>query len=290
MCDADQKDSTESPGRPRIISFKHLGTMYACIDRLHRDTFDEYHIRSLLLGVRAWVIKESEPFRHKEKLSDIERGLLLIREIANYIAHPEILDRGVIRQIPLAKDRQFVRLLEKRNHPKNPNPTFEYLNVDPDRKMIWLKEPPEAKGLLILEVVNAFFIAIAAVFGRVIFEVVMKYVENVVLCFYSILHGANFEWECGLEKNGEDGMGGGFLAIDSIDGFYKLFAGLKNSKTSQYFESRSGMPSYEWRYFRVFNERIRMHGGRKMDIKNPSPVYALRDPEGILRLVDLSWI
>jgi hypothetical protein len=260
----------------RYVSPKHLAQMIDALHKLYQGTFEELDVRQLLLGVREYSSLVAEASKQDQSApSTAKIGMRYLADIAHAIAHPELKSRGPLRDYVKNTDEQMAK-----SHRRMPS--RRVVEVDTNTKTIHLSMPPAIKPLPIYDVVISFFVALDDLFP---FEVdasrLAAQAADVELCFFSILHFTQLP-----NLDGPDGSRHGYLAIQTWNGRYQLYAGVTGSKFEDVLVDRSENrrdPPFT-NVFPVFNGLTDREATMVLDARLPSCFFATRNEEGRLQL------
>jgi hypothetical protein len=272
------------------VNPNHTARMSEMLDRVHAGTFDEVDIQGLLLGAREYSSFVQEQARcvgaDKELLSQPGlRGLELLSDVADSIAHPEARHQGLLRTYLRNTDRQMASSFKRMSRHR-----FLGFEQSPgaDTGTFHIALPPGIKVLSTYDLTSAFFLMVSELVPwEIDIERVAQFADDIQLCLFTILHLTQLP---DLDPEDIDSKRYGYLALQSWAGRFHVYAGVLDSiyaramgckrPTEVTLRDRISI-------FPVLNGEKSCDGFPHLDARAPRLWAARRDSQGALRLFEL---
>lgn len=258
---------------PKPTSGKHFALMTSALHRIYNASFDEEDIRFLLLAMRSNAQFLTKNFKVTNKQSQIfYDAARQLADIADSVAHPELKDRGPIRDYVRSADTQHAKAYSK-NEPK--------FTLDVANNNILLNPLPNVKTLSGYWLVATFLTGLKFLFPFDLEDHKLHLAaKDIELCLFSIVHHIQLP-----DLDGEDSPRHAYLALGVGGDSYAVFTGVINSETGKVLfpNPPPHRPSYV-HTFQVFQGGCPIGDGIQPNPHRPKPLFARRSLKGNLVL------
>lgn len=268
----------------RYVNPKHMALMNLALRKIYDSTFDEGHIRTLLLGMRDQLQKFEKECQKQDAPQEIQLGVPYLVDLANSIAHPEMKNQGRIRSHIKSMDSHMAKALAKM-------PTQKIYAIDEATKTLNIEMPPAIKAVSAFNLTLSF-ITFLSHYLQADLKKIHDQGADIEICLLSMLHFMQFPHLDDPIQQTDSNSRHAYLAFNTFHGVHNIDAVVLNSDYKNLLDHSfhpGSLNSSPMNIFPVFSSSVSATTSVNFDARSPEVLFAERDYSGKIALKKSSY-